>query len=381
MPRSGIMVGLMSGTSADGMDVCLTRLELRGARPKPHLSFEIMYCATAPYPPALRKAILSAYSVEDVCRLNFAVAEAFAATANDALNKARIKKDDVLAISSHGQTVWHAPSAAPIGGFPSRSTLQIGDIAVIAARTALQCVGDFRTKDVALGGQGAPLVPFVEWLLSPPGGCVWLNIGGIANITVVPELANQQDVVAFDTGPGNTLIDWLVRERTKGRLRYDRGGRLALSGSANEKLVRRMLADPYFRRQPPKSTGPEHFGPDFLGRFRLPAGLEDACATLAAFTAESIAGGIRLALDGQPANLIIVSGGGTYNQAIMSRLRVRVGDAAVVTSEFVGIPSDAKEAFAFAVLGLCTLAGIPNNTPSATGASRPAVLGKVALPA
>jgi anhydro-N-acetylmuramic acid kinase len=371
------MVGLMSGTSADGVDACVARLELRKSRRKPILSYEIIRHETRAYPPALRKAILSASTVEDVCRLNFAVAEAFARTANAVIKAARVKKSDIRAISSHGQTLWHAPSAAPIGGLSSRSTLQIGDIAVIASMTGLPCVGDFRTKDVALGGQGAPLVPFVEWLLTPPEGAVWLNIGGIANITVVPALGRAEDVVAFDTGPGNTLIDRVVRQRTRGALDYDRGGRLALSGRVDEKCLARMLSYRYFARKPPKSTGPEEFGAAFLKRFRLPVKLGDACATLAALTADSIALGIVTAAGGAPL-FVVASGGGVNNSAIMDRLRGRLSRAHIVESSFVGIPSAAKEAFAFAVRGFCALSGMPNNLPSATGASR--AVGKFAYP-
>ena len=379
MPGSDLMVGLMSGTSADGVDACVARLELRKARRKMELGYEIMHYETRRYPPALRKAILSASTVEDACRLNFAVAEVFAAAARTALAKARVKDNDVLAIASHGQTLWHAPDAARIGGVRSASTLQVGDIAVIAARTGLPCVGDFRTKDVALGGQGAPLVPFVEWLLTAPEGAVWLNIGGIANITIVPPLARTEDVIAFDTGPGNTLIDRVVRDRTLSRMRCDRGGRLAARGRVDEKRLAWMLAHPYFSRKPPKSTGPEEFGASYLGRYGLPSRLEDACATLAALSADSIALGILTATGGG-GGLVIASGGGVRNSFIMERLRARVGGARIVISDFVGIPAEAKEAFAFAVLGYCAFEEIPNSLPSATGASRRAVLGKIAYP-
>jgi anhydro-N-acetylmuramic acid kinase len=374
------MVGLMSGTSADGIDACVCDIEIDARRKSRRLAYNILHSETFPYRPGLRKAILSARTVEDVCRLNFAVAEAFAAAALAAIANAHVRKSSILAIASHGQTLWHAPRARAIGGLPSRSTLQVGDISVIAARTGITTVGNFRTKDIALGGQGAPLVPFVEYLLTPAEGAVWLNIGGIANITVVPPRARPAGVVAFDTGPGNTLIDRVARARSAGRLKCDRGGRLALAGIIDEKALAAMLAYPYFSRRPPKSTGPEEFGELFLVEHHLPRRLEDACATLAALTADTIAAAIRPRLKGWRCPLVIASGGGVYNTAIMQRLTSRLRTARIASPALLGIPPDAKEAFAFAVLGLCTLGGIPNNLPSATGASRAAVLGEIARP-
>lgn len=394
MNNSAIIVGLMSGTSADGVDACVARLALdapgtdvavRGAdyvrsTGGLSLSHEIISHRTFPHAPSLRRAILGARTVSDACRLNFAVAAAFAAAALRVISAARLRPSDVLAIASHGQTLFHAPSARPIGAYPSRSTMQVGDGCAIAAATGILTVSDFRAKDVALGGQGAPLVPFVEYLLTPPGGAVWLNIGGISNITVVPQGARDADVVAFDTGPGNTLLDRIIRQRSNGRGAYDAGGRLALKGTVDERLLTRMLAHPYFRRRPPKSTGPEEFGEAFLKKYRLPERIEDACATLAALTAETIARGVKTAAKGKGAPRLIASGGGTKNAAIMRRLSALLAGMEVADSGFIGVPPEAKEAFAFAVLGFCTLSGIPNNLPSATGASRPAVLGKISPP-
>jgi len=378
------MVGLMSGTSADGIDVCIADLALRKSRGRLSLDYRIRHHETRSYPSALRKAILSAATVEDVCRLNFVVAEAFASAANAAISASRIPKRDILAIGSHGQTLFHAPYAKPIAGFSSKSTLQVGDISVIAARTGLTTVGDFRTKDVALGGEGAPLVPFVDWLLTGDKGAVWLNIGGIANITVVPPQALLDKVIAFDTGPGNTLIDRVVRDRSRGRQRFDLNGRLALKGEVDNRLLARMLAYPYFRREAPKSTGPEEFGQPFLRRYKLPASLPDAAATLAALTADAIAGGIIDACKGWTPPRVIATGGGIYNRAIMSRLSERLnahfGSVPIADTDSLGIPPDALEAFAFAVLGLCTLNRIPANVPTVTGAAKPAVLGKIAHP-
>ena len=313
-----------------------------------------------------------------MCRLNFAVGEAFAEAAKAAIATAGLEPGDVDAIASHGQTIYHAPGARPIAGLPSRSTLQVGDIALIAARTGIRTVGDFRTKDIALGGQGAPLVPFVDYLLTGRQATVWLNIGGIANTTAVPRDARPEDVTAFDTGPGNTLLDRTVRERTTGRMSCDRGGKLALAGTVDEILLGEMLEYRYFRRKPPKSTGPEEFGEAFLKRFPLPRRLEDACATLAALTADTIMCGVLQACGRDAPSRIIASGGGVRNDAIMSGLRERLSGVPIVDSNAIGVDPDAKEAFAFAVLGLCTLEGVPNTLPSATGASRAAVLGKVA---
>ena len=374
------MIGLMSGTSADGIDVCIAEIEVSKGTSRPKLDYSVLHAETFPYRPALRKAILAASTVEAVCRLNFAVAESFSEAALTALRCSRIPKQRILAISSHGQTLFHAPAVPPIAGYPSRSTLQAGDIAVIAARTGLPCVGDFRTKDIALGGQGAPLVPFVDFLLTPPEGAVWLNIGGIANITVVPPGARASDVIAYDTGPGNTLIDRIVRWSSRGRRRYDAGGRLALAGRVDERLLGRMLSHPYFRRRPPKSTGPEEFGEAFLARYVLPKKLEDACATLSAFTAGTIASGICISRGRRTRLAVYASGGGVYNRAIMTRLQASVRPAEVSLPPVMNAYIDAKEAFAFAVLGFCALLRIPNNLPSATGACRPAVLGKIAYP-
>jgi len=241
-------------------------------------------------------------------------------------------------------------------------------------------VGDFRTKDVALGGQGAPLVPFVDYLLTPSEGAVWVNVGGIANVTVVPPNARADDVIAFDTGPGNTLLDRLVRQRTDGRRQYDRNGRLALVGRVEKRALAQMLLYPYFRRRPPKSTGPEEFGGDFLRGCALPAAIEDACATLVALSGDTIAAAIRRATGKWTPPAIIASGGGVLNRAIMGRIRAGLPGVLIVDSGAVGIPPDGKEAFAFAVLGAAALAGVPNNLPSATGASRRAVLGKIAFP-
>jgi len=380
MARSGIVVGLMSGTSADGVDACIAKVAVEGTLHPTLSRRSLLYFRTYPYGRALRNAILGVKSVEEVCRLNFVVAQAFADAALRAIRQAGLTKRDVLAVASHGQSVYHAPDDKRLDGWTTRSTLQIGDPSVIAALTGIQTVGDFRAKDVALGGQGAPLVPFVEWLLTPSEGAAWLNVGGIANVTVVPPHAKRDDIIAFDTGPGNTLLDRVIRGRTNGRRAFDKGGELGLTGRVDEALVRKMLTYRYFRRKPPKSTGPEEFGAAFLRKFRPPRRTADALATLAALTADSIARGILAATPGARPKRLIASGGGIYNRAVMARLALDLPGTRIVTSEDFGIPPDAKEAFAFAVLGLCTLAGIPNNLPSVTGASRPAVLGVVARP-
>ncbi len=383
MRGSKTIVGLMSGTSADGIDVCIVDIEVRNSPDRPVLKYEILYSKTFPYQRALRRLVLEAATVEDVCRLDFALGEAFADAALRAIVSARVRKSRVAAIASHGQTIFHAPDAKKIGGFSSRSTLQVGNISVIAAKTGIKCVGNFRAKDVALGGQGAPLVPFVDFLLSPPEGAVWLNIGGISNITIVPPRARAKEIIAFDTGPGNSLIDKLVAKWSKGHLKFDRGGRLGLRGRVDERALEKMLANPYFKRRPPKSTGPEMFGNAFLARHRLRGSIEDAAATLAALTADTIASSMVQSWRNRAPLTLYASGGGVHNAAIMNRLRANLVDscdAKVLTGETGCTGADEKEAFAFAVLGFCTLAGIPNNLPSVTGASRRAVLGEVALP-
>jgi anhydro-N-acetylmuramic acid kinase len=349
----------MSGTSLDGIDVAI--VEVHGRR-----VFTIGFQST-PYSEAVRRAILdvsnATTTTREISRLNFKLGELYAR----AIQRAIRRYGPVNLIGCHGQTIYHE------GGV---STLQIGEAAVIAERTGVPVVSDFRPRDIAAGGQGAPLVPYVDCLLfghprrSRPAVKIALNIGGIANITVIPA------GIAFDTGPGNMAIDALVREYTGGKQNFDRGGRIAGQGNLNRALLDDLLADPYYRRKPPKNAGREQYGAEFVARLQqtgLP--LPDLIATATVLTAATIA---MSAVPFKPDELI-VAGGGAHNPQILSHLAAFLPGVAVATSADYGIDVDAKEAIAFAILAYRTWHHKPSNLPSATGARRPVILGNVTL--
>lgn len=382
-----IVIGLMSGTSADGVDAAVVRLS--GAPPR--LEWELLRHIHRPHPPELRTAIFAAFrpetgSVDHLCHLNFELGEAFADAALAAISAAGLTPAEVDLIGSHGQTVWHIPP----GGSATPSTLQLGEAAVIAERTGLPVVSDFRPRDMAAGGQGAPLVPFVDWLLlsHPTKIRAAQNIGGIGNVTYLPALerrssafAPEAGVFAFDTGPGNMLIDDAARRATHGALEYDRDGKIAAGGNIYAQLLETLLADPYFSTQPPKSTGRERFGAQLgaqIWEHAISQGLSgpDILATLTAFTAESIARAYRNFLPVFPAE-VILSGGGASNPTLKQMLAERLAPASLLTSDDLGIPSAAKEALAFAVLAYETWHRRPGNLPAATGARKPVILGKL----
>jgi len=353
------VAGVMSGTSLDGIDVAI--VEVRGRR------VETIGFQSTPYPERVRAAIHAvsnaATTTSAISRLNYALGEHYAR----AVLRAIRRLGPVELIGCHGQTIYHEGAS---------STLQIGEPAVVAEQTGIPVISNFRARDIAAGGQGAPLVPYVDYLLfrHPKRTRVALNIGGIANITVIPPGAMPGQVVAFDTGPGNMVIDALTREYSNGKLGYDRGGRIAASGKVHAGLLDQLLRDPYYRRKPPKSAGREQYGAEFvarLKRFRLP--LEDAMATATVLTAATIA--IGVAAHAGRAFDLIVSGGGVHNGQFMAHLAGFLPNAAISTSNDHGIDADAKEAIAFAVLAYETWRRKPSNLPSATGARRAVVLG------
>ncbi|MGO4879871.1 MAG: anhydro-N-acetylmuramic acid kinase [Bryobacteraceae bacterium] len=347
------VAGVMSGTSLDGIDVAIVDIHGR------HV--EAIGFQSTPYSEETRRAILAVSNTttttREISRLNFELGELYAR----AIQRACRRYGPVDLIGCHGQTIYHEGGVA---------TMQIGEAAVIAEHIGVPVISDFRPRDIAAGGQGAPLVPFVDRLLFGRSRRtrIALNIGGIANITVMPA------GIAFDTGPGNMVIDALVRESTGGKQNFDRGGRIAARGNLNRDLLDRLLVDPYYRRRPPKSAGREQYGVEFVARLRrtgLP--LPDLIATATVLTAATIA---TAAAPFEPAELI-VSGGGAHNPQVLSHLAAFLPGVALSTSADYGIDVDAKEAIAFAVLAYHTLRGKPSNLPSATGAWHPVILGKI----
>jgi len=381
-----LVLGMMSGTSADGIDVALARIS--GA--PPNLKAKLLGHTSANFPPALRGEILRVaeqqpISAGELSQLNFRLGELFADAALSACRTFRVPPSRVALIGSHGQTIFHQGCPIPYFGSPTASTLQIGEPSVIAARIGITTVGDFRPADIALGGQGAPLVPYADYLLyrHEKFGRVSLNLGGIANITVLPRAAKPQQVFAFDTGPANMLIDALVSHFTRGRRRFDENARLASQGRSIPALLNELLRDPYLKLPPPKSTGREYYGHAYvkkvlaLGR-RHRAKPNDLIRAATIFTALSVvAASHRFVLPRTKIHQLIVSGGGAYNPLILAQLSAALPGIEVLPSSRLGIPEEAKEAFAFALLAYESFHQRPANLPSATGARGPAILGKI----
>jgi anhydro-N-acetylmuramic acid kinase len=370
----------MSGTSVDGIDAAV--VEIEGAPPDLHVKPLSFTCV--PLSAAQRERIFCLFdpatgTIDRICHANFWLGELFAAAALRGIREAGLKPRDIALIGSHGQTLYHAVDAAA----PTRSTLQVGEAAVIAAQTGITTVADFRVADVAAGGQGAPLVSYVDWLLlkHPTLTRAVQNIGGIANVTYLPPGHSPEGVFAFDTGPGNMLIDDAARRATGGRQTYDRDGKIAAQGQVDADLLATLLAHPYLQQAPPKTTGREAFGVFYGSEVWAQAearGLraEDVVATTTAFTAASIAGAYDRFLPQMP-DQVILGGGGALNPTLVDMLQRRLGAAQVMRHEDLGLPSDAKEAIAFAILAYETIHGRPGNLPACTGAKTHAVLGKI----
>ena len=381
-----LVLGMMSGTSADGIDLALARIS--GA--PPNLKSKLLGHTSKKFPPALRTEILRVaeqqpISAGELSQLNFRLGELFAHAALSACRTFRVSPSRVTLIGSHGQTIFHQGRPIPYFGSPTASTLQIGEPSVIAARTGITTVGDFRPADIALGGQGAPLVPYADYLLyrHEKFGRVSLNLGGIANITVLPRAARPQQVFAFDTGPANMLIDALVSHFTRGRRRFDENAHFAAQGRSIPALLNELLRDPYLKLAPPKSTGREYYGHAYmkkvfaLGR-RHRARSNDLIRAATIFTALSVVDALhRFVLPKTRIHQLIVSGGGAYNPLILAQLSAVLPGVEVLPSSRLGIPEDAKEAFAFALLAYESFHQRPANLPSATGARGPAILGKI----
>jgi anhydro-N-acetylmuramic acid kinase len=383
------VAGVMSGTSADGIDVAVVRIA--PGKPRPKLT--LLAHESFAYPRALRNAVLAAMnaastSTAELARLNWRLGMAYAEAVKTTLKKDRVKID---LIGCHGQTLYHQASASSYAGRRFACTWQAGEAAVVAAELGVPVVSNFRPADMLAGGRGAPLVPLLDTVLfaSAMRGRVLQNIGGIANLTAIPVGARPEQVMAFDTGPGNMVIDALAQELFQRR--FDRNGAMAARGAVIAPVLAAELRNPYFRLKPPRAAGREEFGREYAGKFlaacrRHSEKPEDALATATALTVESIANGYekfvlrRMARDGEKASVdYIVSGGGARNRTLMAMLARRLEPLGceLHAIEDFGMPAAAKEATAFALLAWQTWHGLPGNVPAATGAKKPAILGQI----
>lgn len=370
----GVFAGLMSGTSLDGVDVAFVRFEGSHERPD---SAELVGFSSEPYDAALRERLRAACgptSAGELCELGFELGRRFADTLAAAMAEAGLAPSDIEAVGSHGQTVWHVP---PDGG--AGSTLQIGEAAVIAERIGIPVIADFRVRDMAAGGHGAPLAGTFDLhvLASETAARAIQNLGGMANVTALPRTGSEQRPAAFDTGPGVALIDGVARRLGRGELAFDRGGRLAARGAVDEAALAEWLEDPFLAMPPPRSTGRERFGEPRLERWleRHAPSLEDALATLTELTARTVADAYRwidFALDE-----VYLCGGGARNAELVRRISDHLSGLPVQPLERLGWDGDAREAAAFALLARQHIMGIPASPIWATGASGPRILGKL----
>jgi anhydro-N-acetylmuramic acid kinase len=379
------VAGIMSGTSADGIDVAIVRIAPGKLRP----SVKLLAHEGFAFPAALRRAILaamnaSATSTAELARLNWRLGLAYAEAVTATLALHKIKLD---LIGCHGQTLYHQPRAESYAGRRFACTWQLGEAAVLASAIKVPVVSNFRPADMLAGGQGAPLVPLLDYVLfaDAKSGRVLQNIGGIANLTAIPAAAAQDTVIAFDTGPGNMVIDWLAQELF--HKKFDRNGNFAARGTVLLPVLTQALRNPYFKQKPPRTAGREQFGHEYAAHFLAAcrehsSKAEDALATATALTAETIAQSykayIKRSMRG-PSVDYIVSGGGARNATLMAMLAQRLAPLGceLAASEEFGLPAEAKEAAAFALLAWQTWHHLPGNLPRATGALRPAILGQV----
>ncbi|MEK6683398.1 MAG: anhydro-N-acetylmuramic acid kinase [Nitrospirota bacterium] len=378
------VIGLISGTSTDGIDAALVEVTGRGLESR----LKLLRFATYPYPRALRPQLVRLTHdgrVGDLSRLNVYVGELFAQAAIRIAKDAGLPLSRIALIGSHGQTICHQPVPIKLGGFKIRSTLQIGEPSIIAERTGITTVADFRPRDMAAGGEGAPLTPYLHTILfhNPNRPRLVVNIGGISNVTYLPCDTGLENILAFDAGPGNMLIDGIVQHRTNGRSVMDRGGAMARRGRVHERLLSELLRHPFLHHGPPKTTGREVFGQAMVERVVRRAKVLrlnpwDLLATVTAFTARAIAHAYeRFILPRGSVVEVIVGGGGTRNPTLMQFLKEAFEPIPVYTFEKFDLDSRALEAMAFALFAYGTVQGEPNNVPSATGAQRPVIMGKI----
>lgn len=376
------IIGLMSGTSADGLDVVLVKVRGHG----PGAAIEQHYFASYAYPVAVRDHLLhvaSDGSIDDAARLNILLGQVFADCVGRFLKSQGMRHSDVDLIGSHGHTIRHLPGRVSLFGRNIRATMQVGDPSAIAKLTGIITIGDFRTGDMAVGGQGAPLVPYFDYLMfSGDASTAAVNIGGIANVTLLVAGGTPREIVAFDTGPGNMLIDGAVRKFFNQS--FDKDGEIARQGKVIRKLLEGLMMQAYLVKSPPKSTGREQFGEAFAGEvvdaFAGDAKPEDLVATFTEFTACSIYDQItRFGPEKKPPQELILSGGGAKNVFLVERLQEYFRDTLFRPISDFGISEASKEAVCFAVLANEALNGHPANVPSATGADHPVILGKLCL--
>ncbi len=378
------VIGLISGTSTDGVDAALVEITGRGLDSR----LRLIRFATYPYPRELRAQLVRLTHdgrVEDLSRLNVYVGELFARAAIRIAKEAGLPLSQIDLIGSHGQTICHQPVPFKMGGLKIRSTLQIGEPSIIAERTGITTVADFRPRDMAAGGEGAPLTPYLHYILfhNPNRPRLVVNIGGISNVTYLPCDAGLENILAFDVGPGNMLMDGIVQHRTNGRRAMDRGGAMARRGRIHERLLSELLRHPFLHHSPPKTTGRELFGQAIIERVVRRAKVLrlnqwDLMATVTAFTARSISRAYeKFIFQKGGVEEVIVGGGGTRNPTLMQFLQEAFGPIPVYTFEKFDLDSRALEAMAFALFAYGTIQREPNNVPSATGAKRAVMMGKI----
>lgn len=376
-----LAVGLISGTSMDGIDACLLRIRGIGTDTK----FEVIDFLCEKYSVESKRVlenIENDFDVQLLSDLNFIIGKEFASTASRIIEKNGFENSEIDFIGTHGQTVFHNPPSLKNN---VSSTLQIGEVDVICEETGITTVGDFRTKDIASGGEAAPFIPYLDFVSFSKLGrnVIAQNIGGIANCTLVT--SDWNDLIAFDTGPGNSLLDSVVYVETGGKKNFDDNGELASKGSVNKKLLKNLLENSYFKLSPPKSTGKEFFGLSMakeLLEFSKNPGikLEDILCTLVEYTSETIVSSYeKFIFPYHEAEEVILSGGGAHNPYLVERLKKRLGSIELSISDRYGIPADAKEAAGFAIFANETLHGNTTNISKITGAKNSNVLGKISI--
>jgi anhydro-N-acetylmuramic acid kinase len=384
LSKPRVVCGIMTGTSLDGIDTAIAEFFIDRAG-RHH--FNLLAYNTTDFPSEIKefiiKIIYEKNSIADISGLNFLLSQIYATSVMDLCKSKNIKLSEIDAIGMHGQTVWHEPKGKDFSNYQTNSTLQLGSVSALANLLGITVVGDFRSADIAVGGSGAPLVPVFdyEFLRDETQDTICLNIGGIANITLLPAGCNYNEIIAIDTGPGNVLIDNFMQFFYN--LDYDKNGETARKGKIIEKLSFELMSEPFIKAHPPKSTGRELFNKAYIFSLLYKLNLsnvtpENLIRTLTQFTVLSIAENIKQF--GNPSSKIITSGGGCNNKYLMELLSSELPKSNIITTDALGIPSDAKEAICFAYLGWRTLGGMYSNIPSVTGAKRPAILGTIAFP-